>query len=470
MPASRMPLSSHPDTASSQPSPHMAARLWTRVGNFAFLVATAYAIAVVMFRLPTDWFDNGRAFRIALALHVELAVFFWLMSTLAAQWAQASHQRRPSARLAARLGATGTIVTAVSPIAGGSPVMADYFPWLSGNPVFAIGFGTFCLGILWAAITAAREYLSGRECAPWQGVGISSLATISAAAAAFTTWIAGGDNLQDLSWAAGHTLLFAHVAALSWELPRLIGPAARQKNYPTVLLAVIAICLTLIPLVARPGTPEFHSAFTQSMSWLLWPPLLTAVWAGWRRRQAPETLPSAAKTGFWIAFALLLAGLSLGTLIDGATTLVTAHYHAAVGAVVITRMATTYRFAPELAARVVPQGSSVRQLVTYACGLALLSSGLALASIDHAPRKTSATETVHKGPYFRAGMMLSGLGGLFAMAGSLWLVNNLAGRRRTRASSCPVEPPILHRKVNCQADGGECGRSKQPGNGPVIVK
>ena len=51
--------------------------------------------------------------------------------------------------------------------------------------------------------------------------------------------------------------------------------------------------------------------------------------------------------------------------------------------------------------------------------------GLALAAVEAAPRKTSAAETVAKGPYFRTGMAVSGVGGLLAMVGATWLVLNL---------------------------------------------
>lgn len=435
----------------------------------AFLFATAYAIAVVIFRLPTDWFDSSRGFRIALALHVELAVFYWLMSTLAALWTSACATPSPGALLAARLGAAGTIVTAISPLAGGTPAMADYFPWLMGNLLFATGFLLFCTGLMAAAASAARAWLSSREQNAWRGAGISSLPTICAAAAALTTWLCGGDSLQDIAWAAGHTLLFAHVSALAWELPRLLAPGKTHSNLSGIALALVSAALPLIPLFAAPGTASFHIAYTYSMAWLLWPPIALVTWNCWRRRDmAPHPEKYAFAAGR-IAIALLCLGLALGAAIDGATTLVTAHYHAAVGAVVITRMATTYRWAGLLSDRAVAELRAVRQIVAYAIGLALLAGGLAFASLDHAPRKTSATETVHKGPYFRTGMILSGIGGLFAMAGSLWLVINLTGYPR-RISGIPARATKLGCEMPAQAQDGHDRSSEQPGNGPIIVK
>ena len=60
-----------------------SAQCWTLTACLAFTFAMAYAIAVVIFRLPGQGFGNGHLFRIALALHVELAVFFWLIIPLA---------------------------------------------------------------------------------------------------------------------------------------------------------------------------------------------------------------------------------------------------------------------------------------------------------------------------------------------------------------------------------------------------
>jgi hypothetical protein len=175
------------------------------------------------------------------------------------------------------------------------------------------------------------------------------------------------------------------------------------------------------------------------MTWLLWPPALAAglyvlrrLFSGGSRSPLADSLVPRAL--IVVAFVFFLIGNVLGAMIDGGTTLVTAHYHAAIGAVALTRMAMAY-FAVDVLAIGAPSARAVRrQLAAYAMALLLLFGGLTVGAIDEAPRKTSAGELVEKGPYFKVGMSISGFGGLFAIAGSLWLVINLmrpvAGRHR----------------------------------------
>lgn len=437
-----------PPPAFSATSPRLTeSRAWTLVGAVAFVFATVYAIAVIIFRLPTHWFGNEQAFRIALALHVELAVFFWLMSTMAALWAAARDAQRSGSHTVRglpslpTLALIGTIAIAASPLAGGVPIMADYFPWLRGNPLFASGFGAFCVAVLLSALQTLRHHMAHRAAAT--GSAASALPVLAAGAAGVSTALFGGASLGDLSWAVGHTLLFAHGAALCLELPGLTGASNKIPNRAARLLAACSCLLPLIPVLAAPGTPAFHTAYTESMRWLLWPPLIIAAWACLpSSRRSPNPVPAYALLAYGISCVLLLCGLLLGSAISSATTLVTAHYHAAVGAIVIARMASTY-----LAAQTIARGSSVprlaqRQLVTYAIGLTLLSTGLAIASLDHAPRKTSAAETVHKGQAYRFGMIISGVGGLFAMTGSLWLVINLGRRPAGAAPESDFGTPV----------------------------
>ena len=424
-----------------------APRAWTVVACLAFLFATAYAIAVVIFRLPIPGIDGPHAFRVALALHVELAVYFWLMASLAAEWAAAEPARDTGVLrtdlLLPGLAGVGTLLVAVSPLAGGAPRMADYFPWLVGNPWFLMGFVVFSSAVLLAAILACVRMVQRTERGPWRGIGITTLPALAAAASVGTSWLVGARELETLAWAAGHTLLFTHVAAMCWEWFRMSrGEGDRPAFLERVVLwslAGVGVLLTLIPFVYPPDSEGFATAYTASMTWLLWPPALAAglyvlrrLFSGGSRSPLADSLVPRAL--IVVAFVFFLIGNVLGAMIDGGTTLVTAHYHAAIGAVALTRMAMAY-FAVDVLAIGAPSARAVRrQLAAYAMALLLLFGGLTVGAIDEAPRKTSAGELVEKGPYFKVGMSISGFGGLFAIAGSLWLVINLmrpvAGRHR----------------------------------------
>lgn len=387
------------------------ATAWMWLASLALVLATLYALAVVIFRLPFFVSTNPQLFRTALALHVELAVFVFLAATMAAQWTQNSTAR--SELLPPAIATLGTGLLALSPLAGGPPVMLDYFPMLSGNPLFAAGFGLICLALVMTAFTTVAA-----RAAP-EALRLSAWAVLMALLATLLTASRGSASVGDLAWAAGHTLLFAHVMMMGheWTLHGAGAPASSRT--PLRLLAAASTLMPLIPLLHPPGSAAFAAYYTDAMSWLLWPP---ALWLAWQLRADPTRRPSArGRTILRVSITLFLVGCLLGALIGAPTTLVTAHYHATMGAVAISRMGMAYRHRPE------HDPGARRQLLTYAAGLTLLAAGLALAAIEGAPRKTSASELIVHGPWFVAGMSISGLGGIVAMIGTGWWVFRVLG-------------------------------------------
>lgn len=399
------------------------------------MAATVYALAVVALRIP-GVIAGPDAFRFALALHVELAVFIWLASSMAGQWSL--DLPTPVARAAPHLALIGTVLVVLTPLGGGSPVMADYFPWISDNLLFSGGFALFCIAVLGTAVIAVSRPTGGRTRT------LSAWCVIAAALALAGDVVNGARDPYSLAWGAGHVLLFAHLAMMLWEWSTLTGVGQRLARVGGTWLALFAGVLALAPWVYPPGSAEHRALFTEAMRWVLWPPalaLLAAITlAGWRSGRRPPA-------GVLIAIVLLPVGLLLGSAIDGQTTLVTAHYHAAIGAVAISRMSMTYHLHRGAGARL-PHRQSVGQLITYSAGLALLIAGLLTASLEGAPRKTSASESINRGPAYTLGMTISGAGGLLAMAGSLWLVANLwrtaggtrghspQGRAENRTAKC----------------------------------
>ena len=91
MGAAPPPGTNGPPQCDALPTP--IAHRWTQVACLAFALATLYALAVVAFRLPAWSSDHREAFRVALLLHVNLAVFAWLVITMAGQWARSLGER-----------------------------------------------------------------------------------------------------------------------------------------------------------------------------------------------------------------------------------------------------------------------------------------------------------------------------------------------------------------------------------------
>lgn len=417
---------------------------WIGVSCTAFSLATAYAIAVVVLRIPGIGIGTPTAFRVALAMHVEFAVYFWLMSSMAGQWVA------PRASSSANRGITylalaGTLLLAAAPLAGGQPVMADYFPWLGGNGVFFAGFALFSAAVAAAAFMMVVRRLWGKGDNSVDDNSLTAVPVLAALATLLGDVANGATDPVTLAWGGGHILLFAHVGMMLWEWGQLTGVGRRAARWSAYFFSLITISLAATPWFFDPGSLEHRSIFTLAMTWLLWPPaalmwfLLIGHYTS--ARSAPPLGPM-------IAVGLFPLGLLLGAAIDSQTTLVTAHYHAAIGAVAISRMAMTYASGVTLRGGGPVRPSRRRgQLVTYGIGLILLISGLAIASLEGAPRKTSASESVVHGPAYRVGMAISGIGGLFAMVGSAWLVGNLIGRRQHQ--SIQERPEKRTRK--CQA-------------------
>lgn len=400
---------------------------WLRLAMLALALATAYALAVVTLRLPAWSGDHREAFRIALVLHVELAVFCWLVLSLAAYWSRSLAGR--AWRWTVWSAGLGLLIMAGSPLAGGVPVMADYFPWLAANLWFALGFFLISAGVLGLAVQRLGLHDDSGDVKGF-GLRVAAMSLLSSALAGAITHLQGGSG-GDVAWAAGHVLLFAHVMTMVTEWSVLASVPPRVMRQALVPQGLGVICLGFAPLWVAPGTTAFLDLYTASMAFLLmWAPLRVGVWV-WQRR---ERLSPHARSLLVLGASLLLLGAVLGAVVGlGArgTTLTTAHYHAAVGAVVLSRMAGMYQLAGQWG--IAAQWPLMRrQLVTYAAALVLLSGGLTLAAIDSAPRKTSAAELRVTGAWYRTGMAVAGTGSLLAVIGTAWFLINLRASPRTK--------------------------------------
>lgn len=422
--------------------------LWLRVSCVAFAFATAYALAVVMMRLPGFPWGDPLRFRIALVMHVELAVFVWLMSSMAGQWVRQRDTATPATAWGPGLALAGVLLLVAAPLAGGTPVMADYFPWLEGNPWFSLGIMTFSVAVALTAVATLFARHNGKERPTLAADRLAAIPVLAAVATLLGDAVHGAADPLTLAWGTGHVLLFAHVAMMLWEWSEMSGSGQRASNCAASVLALSSVAMACIPWWHPPGSPEHRILFTQAMTWLLWPPAMVVWLKLLRHLLARRQFPA---IGLALSLSLFPLGLLLGTLIDGQTTLVTAHYHAAVGAVALSRMA--YFYHANLTLRdASPTSSSQRggQLITYWAGLLLLVTGLVVASVAGSPRKASAPESAGLGSAYRVGMTIGGVGGLFALAGSLWLVGNLMGSRRRHAA--PLPPAYFRQKCHDKAN------------------
>lgn len=409
------------------------ARLWARrwliLAVTAVAISGLFAILIALARVPAlgTLFPGAEFYRVALVLHVNLSQGVWFMAFAGAIWSLHGGGGGDAWRRTALLLATAGTAGLVLAVSAGDirPLMSNYLPVLD-SPLFLGALALFGLGIFLQALLswpALRVTLR----APLPQVAQALLLKFSVAATlavfgllALTAWqIEGGDGLsyfETLFWGSGHLWQFSLLALLMHCWLQLAGPAAMRLPRWLPALAVSGV---LMPVLLGLGVPFFQEAgsaayvyrYTWLMQWTSWQaPLLLAValqLAAPRRSLLP---------GFGLSLLLFVAGLLLGALIDGQTTLVTAHYHGTIGAITLAFMAVSFRLLASLGLAA-PAERLVRwQLGFYGYGVLLMMAGLAGAGLMGAPRKTPGdlalslnVETVSR--------ICLGIGGLCATIG-----------------------------------------------------
>jgi heme/copper-type cytochrome/quinol oxidase subunit 1 len=118
-----------------------------------------------------------------------------------------------------------------------------------------------------------------------------------------------------------------------------------------------------------------------------------------------------------------LLGFSLGALIRGSTTMIPAHYHAAIGAVTVAFMAVAYPLLEALGVRVRSHARAERlatlQPALFGIGQSVFALGFALAGARGMGRKVYGAEQQVSDLAHTVGLAVMGLGGLCAIAGGV---------------------------------------------------
>jgi hypothetical protein len=405
-----------------------AARRWLILAVAAVAASGVFAILIALARVPAlgTLFPGAEFYRVALTLHVNLSQGVWFMAFAGVLWSLASSGgRRPDA-LALVFAACGTLGIILSVSGGGvRPVMSNYLPVLD-SALFLASLTLFGCGVLIKAATSAVVLPSGGGPHPL-AVARALLLRLSALEVVAVFGLLGytalrlpaADGLlffEPLFWGPGHLWQFALVSLLMvcWLD---LAPAAAARLPRGMLPALVAI--SAVPVVLALAVPFFHApdstasayAYTWLMQWTSWQaPLLLGV-----ALLACGPLAALAP-GFLLSLLLFVVGLLLGALIDGQTTLVTAHYHGTIGAITLAFMALSFRILAVIGIRPPAQVFVRWQLGFYGWGVLLMMAGLAGAGLMGAPRKTPGELGMTFGIETVSRIFL-GIGGLCATVG-----------------------------------------------------
>ncbi|MCB1906828.1 MAG: cbb3-type cytochrome c oxidase subunit I [Rhodocyclaceae bacterium] len=405
------------------------AQNWMALAAGAVAAAGLFAVLIALARVPAigRLFPGAEFYRVALTLHVTLSQGVWFMAFAACLWSLATTRGpTPIDRLclaAAAVGATGIALS----VGVGEPValMSNYLPVLDSR----LFIGAYLLFGLALAVRAARSTLplplrppASLADARLLGLRLAAMGFCACLLMALAARHGVADSVDGLAyyesvfWGAGHLWQFVLVLLMMvcWlELappdPRRLAPAMPAGLL--VLAAAPIIAGIALAMYRSPLDTDYVTGFTQLMQWASWPaPVILFVLL---LRASPRAMP-----GFGLSAVLFVQGLVIGALIDGQTTLVTAHYHGTIGAVTLAFMATALQLLPRLGATAVGAGAARSQLACYGWGIMLMMLGLAGAGLMGAPRKTPgdlgltwSVETVSR--------IMLGIGGLLATIGIL---------------------------------------------------
>lgn len=440
----------------SPTSDRRIARRWLLLALASLVLAGLFALAVVIGRTPPldRLVTDPQFFKRCLVIHVNLALVTWFYSFLAALSLLTPSSRRagPVARHAVALATAGvTLMTAGALVPAGRPLLANYIPTID-NAVFQTGQVLFAAGILaslatrrlWRAANGATGALDmpGAAHAGLRAIALAlALAGTTLAVSAFgAPHVAAAARYDRLVWGIGHVLQLVSVLGMVtvWILllTPVLGTAPVSPRVAGALFLALVLPWTVAPLfaLAPPWSAAATVGFTALMRWCLFPIVGTflmlcgsAVIRAWRDGRLPAaSLRDPRLSSFLVSAALTLLGFVLGAAIRGSTTMVPAHYHAALSAVTVAFMAATFVLLPVFGIAI-PKGWTARaatwQPPLYGLGMLVFASGFAIAGAHGMGRKIYGAEQAARGLAESVGLALMGAGGLLAVtAGVLFLV------------------------------------------------
>ena len=218
------------------------------IGWFALCVAAlclsgVLAVLLVLSRTPglAPFFPFANFFHTVLVAHVDLSVLVWFIAAAGALWSLNSTPRLVGLGWVALVFAiAGTMLIAIAPFGGGTPIMSNYVPVLE-NDVFL--YGLLVVGAGFALLTL-RSFLAPApmslqlDGADALRFGLKAAAVAAAVALMAMAWslaevpreLAASEYYELLFWGPGHVIQFC------WTLLMLVAWA---------WLATLANCLEI---------------------------------------------------------------------------------------------------------------------------------------------------------------------------------------------------------------------------------
>jgi len=411
---------------------------WLKVGVSALFLAGLLSLALVIGRAPglAHLISDENLIRRCLVVHVNLALFVWLTSLLAALWSSYSKTNNHFlTRGLTTIAAAGlTAFTAAAFVPNVQPLLSNYIPVLE-TPLFFYGIGLYALTILIAAV-AFLVHSNRRTLIPlWlrpplQGAAVLLILagiTFLVSLVKLPTQLSGRLRYELLFWGSGHLLQTTNevgMMAVWLLLANRLGWKIEDRSW----VWAVATGLLVVPAIAGPfwaaeiaDTGSYLTRFTRLMQWGIFPGVTLATFFLLRSYlQSRQHLPSSSLNFYWpglvTGVGLTFYGYLMGASIHRADTMVPAHYHAAIGGVTVTYMLAAYHLLQQAERPLLLPHIWRWQPVLFGVGQALFALGFGIAGMA---RKVYGAAQIITGPREHFGLVIMAGGGLLAILGGL---------------------------------------------------
>lgn len=412
---------------------------WLLLAVGSLAVAGALALLLALSRTPgaQDWlpWPWETFFRRALVAHVVFAFVVWYLAMLGGL-AAAARPGSATSLVGLVLATTGAALLLVPTLTNqGDALLVNYVPVLV-HPLFYLGLGLLALGVCFPVLhLILRPPVWGGALA--MGVGSAGVLYLLALICFGLAWFnlphgaPPGSYDEQLFWGGGHLLQFVHTALLltAWQVL-----VEQVKGRPPLSPGMWrAVCGFLVAAAVPgpvfyglydPASEQLRHAFTR-LYWigLPLPPLVVGCAVLRDLLRGPANWRSTAFLGVVLSVALFTLGGIMGGFADGGDTRTPAHYHAEIGGVNLAFMGVFFSVLLPVLLRGGENSRWVRwQFWLYGGGQLLFSLGMFVAGSAGVARKIAGDAQGLDSVAKLAGMALTGVGGVVAVAGGVTFV------------------------------------------------